>query len=137
VIVRRLGPDEADLARTLVAAIDRTPGDIAAWLADDRNVMVAALVDGAPAGMAYGYQLPRVDDRPVALLLYSIDTLPAFRRRGVATALVAEMRRQSPGGMWLVTNESTPGTMGLYGNAGGQRLFPDDVLFSFDPLPSD
>lgn len=102
-----------------------------AWLTDERNLAVAAFVDGRPVGLAYGYRLERLDLRPDGLLLYSVDVEEAHRRRGIGTALLEAMRRHAPGGMWLLTNTSNEAAMKLYERAGGCRPNLDDVMWTF------
>ena len=133
---RRLGPEDAALARELAGHFGEPAGDpetIAAWLADERNVAVAAFDEGRPVGLVYGYRLPRMDEQPDALLLYSIDVVEPARRRGIGTRLVAAMRRQASGPLWLLTNESNEAAMALYRGAGGDRPAADDVLWTFAP----
>ena len=62
------------------------------FLASDSHYFVAASLDNVCAGFAYAYELLRPDGSSM-LFLYSIDVHPDFRRRGVATALVAFLRR--------------------------------------------
>lgn len=74
--IRRLAPADRGAAATLCSLFAETAdglgaeaGDLGAWLTDDRNVMIGAWVDGEPAGMVYGYRLPRPDGRADMLLL--------------------------------------------------------------------
>ena len=132
--IRRLGPTDAEGVRELaqrLAEASGSPARIEAWLADERNVAVAAFEEGQAIGLAYGYRLPRLDERPDGLLLYSIGVVERERLRGIGTQLVDAMRRHAPGRMWLLTNESNEAAMTLYERAGGARPHADDVLWTF------
>jgi len=132
--VRRLGSRDLALAEDLVSNFLGPPRDaesLEAWLVDERNVAVAALVAGHCVGLAYGYRLARLDRRSDGLLLYSIDVLESARRRGIGKRLVEGMRKEAPGPMWLLTNESNEGAMALYRRSGGHRPNPDDVMWTF------
>ncbi len=135
--IRRVGVDDADEARELTrlfADPEAGPGDLAAWLAAKSNVMIGAWEDQQPVGMVYGYFLPRPDDQPDMLLLYSIDVAPDARRQGIGRALLDAFRREAPAGVWLITNESNTAAMALYGSADAVRPHKDDAMLRFKPL---
>ncbi len=79
--VRWLVPgDEALATRAMREVLEDDPRGIeAGWLADPRQHLAVALVDGVPAGVAYGHTLPLPDGR-TEMLLYSP------RRRGGPSA---------------------------------------------------
>jgi ribosomal protein S18 acetylase RimI-like enzyme len=96
-------------------------------------VLVAGFVDRAAAGVATGYVLSRpAGDRGMALL-YSLDVAPPFRRRGLATRIVAALRQVAPGRMWLLTQVTNEGAMALYRSTGGVRPREDDALWVWPP----
>jgi ribosomal protein S18 acetylase RimI-like enzyme len=135
--LRRLGMNDSDAAGELTrlfADPDAGPGDLPAWLANESNVMIGAWLDDEPAGMVYGYFLPRPDARADMLLLYSIDVAPAARRQGIGRSLLEAFRREAPEGVWLVTNDSNTAAIALYGAAGAVRPHPDDAMLRFGPL---
>ena len=63
--------------------------------------------------------------------------IPAFRRRGVAGALLAETRRLAADtgciAIWVLTEEDNEGGMATYAAAGGRRLEGSTVMFQIDP----
>src|SRR5882724_5679211 len=62
------------------------------FLSAESHYFLAAKADGVWAGFAYGYELSRPDGESM-LFLYSLEVLPEFRRQGVATELLANLRR--------------------------------------------
>jgi len=132
--IRRLEPRDAELAHELVGRFKQcAPGaeHLQDWLSDERQVLLAAFDRGAAVGWAYGYELPRIDGPQPMYLLYEIDVDVEHRRRGVGSALLETFLDMVPGPVWLITNASNEPAMRLYRSAGGQRLFPDDVMFRF------
>ncbi len=135
--VRRLGPgDEADLAR-VAPLFDRPPRAEAmrAFLADPRSYLLVAYVDAEPAGFVRGHELSQLDTPRPQMLLYEIGVADAFRRRGVARRLIAELealcRAIDAEEMFVITNSSNHAAMELYRSTGGRREAEDDVVFVY------
>lgn len=134
--VRRLEAGDRTRARALAERFlgPALPADaMRAWLEDARHVIVGAFEDDRPLGLAYGYRLTRPFESVETLLFYSLDVAEEARRRGVGTRLVEEMRRQTAGTTWLLTNASNAAAMALYAKTGGERPHVDDVLWRFRP----
>ena len=132
--VRRLGAHDAEMAHTLVGRFKEAApgvGHMRDWLGDERHVLMAAFDRGATIGWIYGYELSRIDGPRPMYLLYEIDVTDQARGRGVGRALLDAFLDAVPGPVWLVTNNSNEPAMRLYRSAGGQRVFPDDVMFRF------
>ena len=85
-IVRRLGPGDEDVVRRLAEAEPQT-----ALLVDESTVFVAAFDGDTPVGFAFGYDLPRRHGAPSILFVYELEVDEAYRRRGVATALMTAL----------------------------------------------
>jgi aminoglycoside 3-N-acetyltransferase I len=102
-------------------------------LADPCFVAVAALEDGAPVGLIYGHVLPQLTR--TGLLIYSVDTAVAHRRRGAARAMIGALRRLSEERgwyeMWVLTGAANEPAMRLYADCGGLRETVDDVMWVF------
>jgi N-acetylglutamate synthase len=107
----------------------------AAELSDHQHAMRQGIMQriGPPAGFA----LARLDGQPAAVGMavaergwagiFCMETLPAFRRRGAATAILSELARwaQSQGAADLylqVVANNTP-ALNLYANAGFRTLY--------------
>src|SRR5687768_12758905 len=57
-------------------------------LGSDSFWLFLASVDGQPAGLAAVARLPKADERVGFLFVDELTVLPAFRRQGIATALL-------------------------------------------------
>ncbi len=138
VVVTRLGPGEEREAQRFDAAFDETvdPHLVARYLADERHHLVAAYADGEPAGIATATEILR-PDKPPELFLNELVVIPAFRRRGVAGSLLAELKRLAAErgciAIWVLTEEDNEGGMSTYRAAGGRRVEGTTVMFEIDP----
>jgi aminoglycoside 3-N-acetyltransferase I len=137
---RILRSGDESLLISAAEAMDDDPPSLeraGALLADPCFVAVAAMEGGAPIGLTFGHVLPQLTR--TALLIYSVDTAPAHRRKGAATAMIAALRALSAARgyyeMWVPTNASNAAAMALYAACGGVRDNPDDVIFAF-PIES-
>ena len=74
---------------------DRQPDDdyLAALLGRDTFIAMAALQDGEVIGALAGYVLPKFEQARAEFYIYDLAVAEAHRRRGVATALIGELRR--------------------------------------------
>ncbi len=127
--------------RDLVADLFRQAGEASAhpnedFFSDGNDVMVVAYTDGAPSGFAYAYVLRRPHETSSKMFLYSIDVFPAFRRQGIATKLVLELKALAIAHncreMFVPTAKSNTAAVGLYRKTGGKVENDDDVTFIYD-----
>jgi GNAT superfamily N-acetyltransferase len=138
VLVKRLSPGDEAEAERFGEAFDATVElDLAArYLADERHHLVVAYVDERPAGVATSTEILR-PDKPPELFLNELVVIPAFRRRGVAGALLAEIKRLAADrgciAIWVLTEEDNDGGMATYRAAGGRRVEGSTVMFEIDP----
>lgn len=63
-----------------------------ALLARRDTVLLLALEQETPVGALAGYVLPKYEQARSELYIYDLAVIPAWRRRGVATALIEETR---------------------------------------------
>lgn len=105
VIVRRLGPGDIDAARDLNALYadafedhesyrrDRPDDDwLASQLARNAIILLVAETEGRIVGGLTAYDLPKLEAAQSEIYLYDLAVAEAHRRRGVATALIAELQ---------------------------------------------
>ena len=136
--MKRLGPGDEAEAQRFDAAFDETVArDLAArYLADERHHLVAAYADGEPAGVATATEILR-PDKPPQLFLNEVVVIPAFRRRGVAGSLVAEIKRLATDrgcvSIWVLTDEDNEGGLATYERAGGRRVGEHIVMIELGP----
>jgi aminoglycoside 3-N-acetyltransferase I len=86
--VRRLGPGDEDVVRTLAEREPQT-----ALLGDERTIFLAAFQGDDPVGLVFGYELPRRQGDPSILFVYELEVDAAHRRQGIATRLMDELAR--------------------------------------------
>ena len=110
---------------------------IGEFLSDQNNILIAAKASGRIVGVLIAHRLARMDSLCAHVLLYEIDVLPDFQRRGVASAMIHELkelaRRAGAFEIWVVTNKSNQAAMQLYRSTGGTAKQDDDVVFEFRP----
>ena len=106
-----------------------------ALLARDTFVAIAAFASGDVVGGLAGYVLPKFEQERSELYIYDLAVAAAHRRRGVATALIAALRRiAAERGVWVVFVQADRGddaAIALYDKLGVR----EDVLH-FDIAPS-
>jgi ribosomal protein S18 acetylase RimI-like enzyme len=140
VSVRRLGRDDAASASDALRDLyHRDPFDqrrAAEVLGDESNVLLIGEIAGTPAGYCFAHLLDRLDGGR-ALFIYDIATGEAFRRRGVATAIVTTLlelaRIAGCAKVFVVTERSNEAATGLYASLGASAAGDDDVVFSWAP----
>jgi aminoglycoside 3-N-acetyltransferase I len=109
---------------------------LAALLGDSRFFAVAAVADGRVIGGLTGYVLPKFEQARCELYIYDLAVVQAWRRRGVATALIGEVQHLAAElGAWVVFVQADHGddpAIALYTGL-GQR---EEVLhFDIAPKP--
>jgi ribosomal protein S18 acetylase RimI-like enzyme len=95
-IIERLTPATAGQYAAFLLALE---GEAAAadfqkasdLLAQESFFLLLAALDGQPAGAATAAVIPKLDARRGFLFVDELAVLPAFRRRGVARALLAHL----------------------------------------------
>ncbi|MBL0915577.1 MAG: AAC(3)-I family aminoglycoside N-acetyltransferase [Sphingopyxis sp.] len=147
--VRRLGPGDIETARDLNALYadafedDETysrdrPDEqwLARLLAKDAIIVLVAEADGRVVGGLTAYELPKLEQARSEIYLYDLAVAEAHRRKGVATALIAELQHiAADTGAWAVFVQADyvdPPAIALYTKLGVR----EEVLhFDLPPLP--
>jgi aminoglycoside 3-N-acetyltransferase I len=149
VAARRLGPADIEAARDLNALYAHafedpetyrreTPDD--AWLArqlgKDATILLIAEVEGEIVGGLTAYELAKLEAARSEIYLYDLAVAEAHRRKGVATALIAELQHiAADTGAWAVfvqADYADPPAIALYTKLGVR----EEVLhFDLPPLP--
>jgi GNAT superfamily N-acetyltransferase len=135
--VKRLGPEDEALADEVAATFYDVDGINAAFLADDRNYLLAGYMDGALAGFLVAYELGRLERGEPMTYLHRLDVLPRYHRRGVGRALVEKLkelaRERGSFKMFVITSQANDAAMALYGITGGRVILEADVVFEYRP----
>jgi GNAT superfamily N-acetyltransferase len=105
------------------------------FLADPDNLLLLATCDGQWCGALYGYRLQRLDWRRAGVLIYEVDVVEPFRRRGAGRALVEASkdwaREIGAFEVWVLTEQSNAPAKALYRSAGGVEDEETPALFVF------
>jgi aminoglycoside 3-N-acetyltransferase I len=140
--IRRLGPEDAALGLEALRRVKEARADrshevyLARFLSRPENLLVVAEDDGGPAGFLVAYALDRVDRDRRMVCLYEIGVVAERRRRGLATAMIAELlawcRSENVMKTWVITDRANAAAMRLYARSGGHPDAGDEVIFVFD-----
>ncbi|HET6523988.1 AAC(3)-I family aminoglycoside N-acetyltransferase [Sphingopyxis sp.] len=148
-IVRRLGTSDIAAARALntvyAAAFDdpvtyRADRPDDAWLARqldrDEVIVLVAELGGVVIGGLTAYDLPKLEAARSEIYLYDLAIDAAHRRRGIATALIAELQHiAAETGAWAVFVQADYGddpAIALYTKLGVRE---DVMHFDLPPQP--
>ena len=114
--IRRLGRDDPALARGLNALFSQVFADPASYgnnppedsyvrdILSRPGVVALVAMDGAEiVGGLTAYELPKLEQRRSEFYIYDLAVAESHRRRGIATALIGEVRRIArEAGGWVV-----------------------------------
>jgi ribosomal protein S18 acetylase RimI-like enzyme len=141
--VRKLGPGDEAVVQELSRWVDRPPHDdagAARFLANERNHLLVAFDGKEPVGMVLAHELDRRHGDEWKMLLYEIDVREDRRRRGIGRTLMRRFgelcRERGYPLAWVLTDEENPRAMAFYAACGGERVRPDQVMFTFRAEPS-
>lgn len=105
-------------------------------LANDAFIALAALDGQRVVGALAAYELPKFEQARSEIYIYDLGVDEAFRRRGIATALIETVRNiAAERGAWVVVIQADQGDaapIALYGKLGKR----EEVLhFDISPRP--
>lgn len=106
------------------------------FFADEKNVLLVSYTNGLLSGFLWAYVLLCPDNCNPKMLLYSIDVFDEFRRKGIASQLIGELktiaRMHSCREMFVPTSKSNSAATALYRATGGKNENDDDITFIYD-----
>jgi aminoglycoside 3-N-acetyltransferase I len=144
--IRRLGTGDAALAAAAASTFkshSHSADSLSAFLANPANFLligVAVAEDGLeePVGYLLAYRLQRPDRQAAQMFIYEVDVAEAWRRRGLASALLEEIRRLARAeGMFeafVLTSRGNEAARRLYTRTGAV-VEDDAALLYVYPLP--
>jgi aminoglycoside 3-N-acetyltransferase I len=139
IVIQRLLSGDEELAGRLAETFKgsrASSASLSRFLSNLANYLFVALDNDEPVGFVLAYQLQRIDTESAKMFLYEIDVAEKYRRRGIASALIARLNRicQSASfiNMFVLTNESNIPATNLYSKTGGHRKHSDDLMFVYD-----
>ena len=145
--IRRLGPEDSATARQVNALfaqafddresyLGNPPSDsyLAARLADEGFILLAAWMDDELSGALAAYELLKFEQERSEIYIYDLAVAEPFRRRGIATALIEALRpiaiRRGAWVIYVQADLTDPPAIALYEQLGSR----EDVLH-FDIAP--
>jgi GNAT superfamily N-acetyltransferase len=127
VVIRALGPDDADAVLAGAHLFDEAPRAAAteAFLRHPGHHLLLAYDErGRPAGFISGVELTH-PDKGTEMFLYELGVDPPARRRGVGRALVAALgtlaRERGCYGMYTLADDDDVPARATYVSAGGRE----------------
>jgi aminoglycoside 3-N-acetyltransferase I len=139
IVIRRLLIGDEELAGRLAETFKGSRAifaSLSTFLSNPLNFLIVALDGEEPVGFVLAHQLQRIDTESAKMFLYEIDVAENYRRRGIASALIAQLDRICRDGsfinMFVLTNESNTPATNLYLKTGGYRKHSDDLMFVYD-----
>ena len=114
--IRRLGPDDGDRMRELNALFGSVFGDCESYasaepgedyfrrvLAREQVIALAAYSGNEIVGGLVAYVLDKLEQERCEIYIYDLAVAEAHRRRGIATALIADLQaRAAEIGAWVI-----------------------------------
>jgi aminoglycoside 3-N-acetyltransferase I len=113
------------------------PGDLhlSNLLADDKFIALVAEMDGEMIGALAGYQLVKFEAERSEIFIYDLAVGEEYRRRGVATALIEQLKRIArEQGAWVIFVQADPPdepAIALY-----RKLGTEERVLHFDISPA-
>ncbi len=112
-------------------------------LAGDTFIALAALADGEVVGGIAAYELRKFEQERSEVYLYDLAVASAYRRQGIATALIAKLREVAARrGAWVIFVQADTGiedepAIALYSNLGTKEevLHFDIAVEGAEPAP--
>jgi aminoglycoside 3-N-acetyltransferase I len=100
------------------------------------NYLLLAYKAGEVAGMLDAYNLQKMDGRGKEMFLYEIETKPAFRKQGVAKALILKLHEIAQGvgahEIWVLTDEENEAGNKLYRSLGVKTVRTNrNVMYAY------
>ena len=103
---------------------------------DEKNILLVSHANGKLSGFLWAYVLLSPYNVSPKMLLYSIDVFSEFRRQGIASQLIGELkniaRTLNCREMFVPTSKSNLPAMGLYKKTQGKADNGDSVTFTYD-----
>jgi aminoglycoside 3-N-acetyltransferase I len=148
--IRRLNDADVAVMREMLAVLgkafdevdtftSRQPDDdyLRRLLSSEQFVAIAALVNSQVVGGLAAYVLPKFEQPRSEIYIYDLAVDEAHRRRGIATAMIAELQRQAASyGAWVIYVQADYGddpAIALYTKLGVRE---DVMHFDIPPAPS-
>jgi ribosomal protein S18 acetylase RimI-like enzyme len=135
-IERMTEMDTETLVHLFRQAGEENPEPNAGFFKDEKNILLFSRTDGHLSGFLWAYSLERPGNLYTKMLLYSIDVFPEFRRKGIATMLIQELKRIARNcmcrEMFVPTSKNNAAAVALYKSTQGKSDNDDGITFIYD-----
>ncbi|MFC2038209.1 GNAT family N-acetyltransferase [Chloroflexota bacterium] len=102
---------------------------------DEKNILLVSHTEDKLSGFLWAHVLQNPGNQYPKMFLYSIDVFDEFRRQGIASQLIEELKNIAQTyncrEMFLLTGKSNQAAMGLYRKTRG-KVKNDAVFFIYD-----
>jgi ribosomal protein S18 acetylase RimI-like enzyme len=103
---------------------------------DEKNILLVSRTDGKLSGFLWAHVLLSPHTPYPKMLLYSIDVFTEFRRHGIGSQLIYELkdiaRMFNCRAMFVPTRKSNLPAMGLYKKTQGKVENEDGIIFTYE-----
>ena len=138
VTVRRLSAKDAPVAAQVVKSNSSKvvpSGYMVRLLGNPANFLLVADHNSEVAGFLLAYTLERLKEAVRMVFIYEIEVANCYRRIGIGTALIEEIRdiaaREGMVHAFVITNYSNAGAVAFYRHTGAKIENGDDVIFRY------
>ena len=138
VTVRRLSAKDAPVAVQVVKSFSSKvvpSGYMVRFLGNPANFLLVADHNSEVAGFLLAYSLERLKEAARMVFIYEIEVANSYRRIGIGTALIEEIRdiaaREGMVHAFVITNYSNAGAVAFYRHTGAKIENGDDVIFRY------
>ena len=136
--IKRLGPNDTARAESAIRAFkaeSRSPDSLKAFLRSPANYLLVADKGGEAVGFLIAYRLERSDREAAQMFVYEVGVVGAWRRRGLASALIGEIvalaRSEGMFEVFVLTSQGNQAACRLYARTGGRVEDDSAVLFVY------
>lgn len=137
-IVRRFTLEDIPQMKEIVMAegMPYDPRAIQTFLSKKGNYGFVVLVDGKIIGLAYAYELVRMDKTAPMLYVHSVGLLPAYQNKGLGTRLMAYItayaKEHGFSECFVIADKGNAPACKVYQTVGGKSACADEIVYVMD-----
>jgi len=135
--VRRLVPGDELVILRAAHLFEENPeiSAVRSYLADERNVLLAAFEGSDVVGVLRGTELLQLKSRRKQMFLYELMVDEPFRRRGIGTAMIEALlrdcRERGFGEVFVLTDPGNATAVRLFQSTGALTETPADRMYVY------
>lgn len=115
---------------------EQNPKPNSSFFNDPKNILLVSYTDEKLSGFLWAHILDSPHTSNPEIFLYSIDVFEEFRRRGIGSMLIQNLKEIAISckcrEMFVPTSKSNSAAVALYSGTGGKVLDEDGVTFTYD-----